>query len=555
MAAGVPARSAMVVHESRTLPAHFASSGTPDPDTPINLNIALTAQDMAGLEQKLYDVSDPTSPSYGQYLSYEETKAFAGPTPDTVAAVTAWLNENGIKDIATSGAFGDWLAFTVPISTANSLLDADYQDYSEIGGPTQLTRTLTYSIPADLKDNINLIYPSTDFVRSLQLPIVKTPVPTPSNNTPPSCNASVTPACLQDLYGIPVTKATQTSNGLGVSGFEDQWPQIADLASFLTDFRPDIPPNTTFTLQTLNNGSDPQGPLDAGVEANLDIQYTVGVASGVPVTFFSVGGPPDIQPVDIVGKFLDLVNYVNNQTYPPHVLTTSYGINETDVSAPMANQLCNAFMAAGARGVSVLFASGDGGVSGGHTQNCTTFVPTFPSGCPFVTSVGATTGVNETSALFSSGGFSNIFTRPSYQDTDVTDYLNALGSTNSGLFNRTGRAFPDVAAQGENFEIILGGNAGLVSGTSCSSPVFASVIALINDKLIAAGKSPLGFLNPFLYANPGAFNDITTGNNPGCGTNGFPAGTGWDAVTGLGTPNFAKLLAAAEAVEYNKIEV
>ena len=125
----------------------------------------------------------------------------------------------------------------------------------------------------------------------------------------------------------------------------------------------------------------------------------------------------------------------------------------------------------------------------------------------------ATTGISETAASFSSGGFSNIFSQPSYQTSAVSDYLNALGSTNDGLFNRTGRAFPDVSAQGENVEIILGGSTGLVDGTSCSSPIFASVISLLNDRLIAAGRSPLGFLNPFLYSSAGAaaLNDVTTG--------------------------------------------
>ena len=125
----------------------------------------------------------------------------------------------------------------------------------------------------------------------------------------------------------------------------------------------------------------------------------------------------------------------------------------------------------------------------------------------------ATTGISETAASFSSGGFSDIFSQPSYQTSAVSDYLNALGSTNDGLFNRTGRAFPDVSAQGENVEIILGGSTGLVDGTSCSSPIFASVISLLNDRLIAAGRSPLGFLNPFLYSSVGAaaLNDVTTG--------------------------------------------
>ena len=101
-------------------------------------------------------------------------------------------------------------------------------------------------------------------------------------------------------------------------------------------------------------------------------------------------------------------------------------------------------------------------------------------------------------AGFSSGGFSNIFAQPSYQSADVSAYLAKLGNTNAGKFTPTGRAFPDISAQGENVEIVVGGQAGLVAGTSCSSPIFASVISLLNDRLIAAGKSPLGFLNPFL---------------------------------------------------------
>lgn len=204
-------------------------------------------------------------------------------------------------------------------------------------------------------------------------------------------------------------------------------------------------------------------------------------------------------------------------------------------------------MQLGARGTSILFASGDGGVSGSQSARCTTFVPTFPSGCPFMTSVGATTGIApETAATFSSGGFSNIFAQPSYQASAVSAYLTTLGNTNSGKFTRTGRAFPDISAQGENVEIVSGGETGTVAGTSCSSPIFASVISLLNDRLIAAGKAPLGFLNPFLYSATGAaaLTDVTTGSNPGCNTNGFPAVKGWDPVTGLGTPNFAKLLTA-----------
>lgn len=129
-----------------------------------------------------------------------------------------------------------------------------------------------------------------------------------------------------------------------------------------------------------------------------------------------------------------------------------------------------------------------------------------------VTAVGATGGVPETSASFSSGGFSNIFAQPSYQSSAVAGYLNSIGSEYSGLFNRAGRAYPDISAQGVNVEIVLNVEGELVYGTSCSSPIFASVIALLNDRLISANKSPLGFLNPFIYSTgASALNDITTG--------------------------------------------
>ena len=79
-----------------------------------------------------------------------------------------------------------------------------------------------------------------------------------------------------------------------------------------------------------------------------------------------------------------------------------------------------------------------------------------------------------------------------------------------------------MSAQGENVVIFDGGQEGTVDGTSCSTPIFASTVALLNAQLIAAGKSVVGFMNPFIYANPSVFTDVTTGDNPGCNTNGFP---------------------------------
>jgi len=444
----------------------------------------------------------------------------------------------------------------MPVSQASSLFNAEFSVFTHQQTGQQSVRTLAYSIPTALSGHLDFVHPTITFENPFaRLPVVSTPIPPSAaqniagNNNltsravPSSCATTITPTCLQDLYGIPITPATQSSNVLGVSGFIEQFANEADLSTFLSSLRPDISSTTTFTLQTLDGGVNTQTRADAGIEANLDIQYTVGVATGVPTTFISVGN--NFQDGALEG-FLDIINFLLGESNPPHVLTTSYGQNENTISRNLANNLCNAYMQLGVRGTSILFASGDGGVSGSQSANCRTFVPTFPSGCPFMTSVGATTGIApETAASFSSGGFSNFFARPSYQSTAVSTFLTKLGSTNSGKFNTSGRGFPDISAQGENVEIVLDDEFGTVAGTSCSSPIFASVFALLNDELVAAGKPPLGFLNPFLYSTgASALNDVTSGTNPGCNTNGFTAGTGWDPVTGLGTPNFAKLRTA-----------
>ena len=82
----------------------------------------------------------------------------------------------------------------------------------------------------------------------------------------------------------------------------------------------------------------------------------------------------------------------------------------------------------------------------------------------------------------------------------------------------------------------------MTGGTSAAAPIFASVVNLINEERIKVGKGPVGFVNPVLYANPEVLNDITNGSNPGCGTDGFSASKGWDPLTGLGTPNYMKML-------------
>lgn len=174
---------------------------------------------------------------------------------------------------------------------------------------------------------------------------------------------------------------------------------------------------------------------------------------------------------------------------------------------------------------------------------------------PYVTSVGATQIVPGASVtapeeacetvIYSGGGFSNVFAMPSYQSSAVaTYYKNHKPTYTATQYNnsQTVRGFPDVAANGANYVVAVDGSLSLVYGTSASSPTFGSVITLINEQRVNAGKAAVGFINPTLYANPSILNDITSGGNQGCGTAGFTAVAGWDPVTGLGTPNYGKML-------------
>lgn len=148
--------------------------------------------------------------------------------------------------------------------------------------------------------------------------------PTSTGSTlPDSCQNVTTPTCVLDLYSIPTTLATQSSNSLYVSGFQSEWVNQPDLQQFLQANRPDLNSSTTFGFVSVNGGTNNQTVDVAGFESSLDIDYTVGIASGVPVTFISVGGD-DV----FADELLNETAYLLSLDEVPNVLTTSYGGSE-----------------------------------------------------------------------------------------------------------------------------------------------------------------------------------------------------------------------------------
>lgn len=255
--------------------------------------------------------------------------------------------------------------------------------------------------------------------------------------------------------------------------------------------------------------------------------------------------------------YLELLEYLLalNDTDLPTVLSVSYGEEEQSVPEDYARKVCNLFMQLGARGVSVIFASGDYGPGDSCTSNdsSTYFQPVFPATCPWVTAVGATANRDDmVGAPFSSGGFSLYFDRPSYQDASVPAYVEGLKGTYAGYFNGSRRAFPDAATIGVNYAVVDQGAHYLVNGTSASAATFAGQVALLNAARLSSNLTALGFLNPLLYNySASIFSDVTGGSSVGCvGNSAFGgqgaswnATDGWDPVTGLGVLNSTSLQA------------
>lgn len=201
------------------------------------------------------------------------------------------------------------------------------------------------------------------------------------------------------------------------------------------------------------------------------------------------------------------------------MISASYGQAEADLPIAYTKRQCNEFLKLGLQGHSILFASGDYGVASfpgdGSPSGCLgpeekIFNPQYPSNCPYVTSVGGTmlygdqtihdaesvmhADLGGSAANFSSsGGFSNYFPQPSYQRAAVEKYfkkaklpyphyseINANLNKTNGLFNRIGRAYPDVAANGAMFPAYSAGTLHHFYGASLSSPLFASVLSLVS---------------------------------------------------------------------------
>jgi kumamolisin len=367
-----------------------------------------------------------------------------------------------------------------------------------------------------------------------------------------SIPAGFTPPQLASLYNFPAnldgTGQTIAILELG-GGFHP-----AELTTYFQNLGISNPPSVTAATYT-NGGTNSPGtnaldPNNPDVEVMLDIEVSGSIAPGAKIVVYFA---PDATDQSFLGVMNAIISDTVNK---PNIVSISWGGPEESATTQFQNEFDQLLQSAAHLGLTVCVAAGDSGSADFAVDDPNWDKKAhvdFPAADPFVLACGGTQLTASSSTITkevvwddgkndgTGGGVSRVFALPSYQqNAGVPPAADPAGPMMRGV--------PDVsgdAAPASGYRILCDGTSfpdpsqGLppVGGTSAVAPLWAGLIARINQGL---GK-PAGFINPLLYAASAyaTFRDITQGNNGD-----YKAGTGWDACTGLGTPNGQNLLRA-----------
>ncbi len=326
----VPAFGA--VHEQlATVPNGWAHVATPDDNSIIILQIGLQEQNLDQLEPLLYAVSTPGSAKYGDYLEANQVEALLRPSSEANSAVLAWLKQAGVKSVCSDGT---WVNFATTIATANKLLDTQF-NYYDSEGVTKL-RTTQYSVPDSLSQYIDLISPTTFFGKTkAQAPTIAAGNQIAARQVDASCDTLITPQCLKQLYNINYTPDPKSGSRIAFGSFLNQSARTQDLQQFETTYKI---PQQGFSVELINGGTNDQSISNNHGEANLDIQYIIGVSHPLPVISYITGGsPPFIPNIDEPTAannsnepYLNYYSYLlsKQNSELPQVITNSYSDDE-----------------------------------------------------------------------------------------------------------------------------------------------------------------------------------------------------------------------------------
>ncbi len=412
------------------------------------------------LEKTLFEVSDPTNPKYGKYLTREQVGAMTANREATLK-IQRFLNEHGATVIKTT-PYGEYITVTAPVSTWSEIFGTTFHYFHHEDPTAQpVIRAMEYSLPQELAAEVEGVF------NTVQLPPQMTSRPAPKMKGVAS-TPSVTPALLNSYYNIFTNSGNnQSSQAL----FESlgQYYSPADLTAFQTNYNLPVEP-VAYDIGGFVSDSECVADANNCAEANLDVQYIMAISQSTPTTYWYE---------DATDSFLAWILAVVSTANPPLVNSISYGAVEPSLPKSVANAFNTEAMKLGTQGVTITVSSGDDGVANfqarTNPKKCA-YNPSFPASSPYVLAVGATQGPesgtteiactsDQGGVITTGGGFSTIFAAPSYQSSAISGYFSGLSSSQQPAagYVATGRGYPDVSMAGYNYEVVIGGKTYMVS--------------------------------------------------------------------------------------------
>ena len=454
-------------------------------------------------------------------LSRDEFAKQHGAQPADLAAVRKFAAAHGL-DVVEEHAGRRTVILSGTVGQFNDAFSVQLQQFAHSGG-TYRGRTGAIQLPAELDGVIEAVLGLDNRPQAKPHFRVRPPRKESLNGATPSI--SFTPLQVASLYGFP----GGTGKGQCVAIIElGGGFRTADLQTYFQQLQVGTPKVSAVSVDSGSNA--PTGEVDGpDGEVMLDIEVVGSIAPAADIVVY-------FSPNTDAG-FLDAVTTaIHDAVNKPSVISISWGGPESAWTAQAMTAMDEAFQAAATLGVTVCVASGDSGSSDGVGDGADHV--DFPASSPYALGCGGTSLRASRNAITSEvvwndgadggasgGGISSFFPAPGWQKGAKA--IHSDGSTTA----LTKRGVPDVAADADpdtGYNVRIDGTDTVIGGTSAVAPLWAGLIARINQ---TTGTSA-GYLNPLLYGRPQALRDITSGSNGD-----FEAARGWDACTGLGSPN------------------